>query len=142
MKAILITLFIITISCDLFIDKDKSIPTNVIEFVNSQDLPDKQPLEIFLTIEKDQFIGFSVKYGEANDCPAGCFYSNATGFKLGNKIGWVDIQDYDENDISGLTRFKIEKSDTLLYTEEFGKKLEESNPWIYKNILLPKLSEN
>tara|TARA_R110002124_G_scaffold287346_1_gene473465 strand:- start:8729 stop:9367 length:639 start_codon:yes stop_codon:yes gene_type:complete len=140
MRSLITVILLTTISCGLFIDEKEQIPADIVEFVNSQNLPDKQNVEIFLTIEKDQFIGFSVQYGEANDCPSGCFYSNATGFKLGNKIGWIDIQDYDENDISGLTNFEIEKSDSLLFTEEFGKQLEKSNPWIYRNVLLPKIA--
>ena len=141
MKALLIILFLTSVSCNLLRDDDEQTPKSLIEFVNSENLPKKQKIEIFLDLEADDFIGFSVQYGNANDCPSGCFYSIATGFKLDDKIGWIDVQDYDENDISDLTYFEIEKTDSLFYTEPFWNELENSNPWIYLNAFLPKLNE-
>lgn len=61
---------------------------------------------------------FSVRYGAAQDCPSGCFYSHAYGVALScDRIGWYGIADYDGIDRSRLTTFHAQGDDTLLYDD-------------------------
>jgi hypothetical protein len=32
---------------------------------------------------------FRVTYGEPQDCPSGCFYLDATGVRVGSRLGWT-----------------------------------------------------
>jgi hypothetical protein len=61
---------------------------------------------------------FSVQYGKPQDCPSGCFYSQAFGVALYcDRIGWYGVADYDGIDKSRLTLFRPRPDDTLLYDD-------------------------
>jgi hypothetical protein len=61
---------------------------------------------------------FSVMYGAAHDCEAGCFYSHAYGIALYcDRIGWYGVADYEQTDTSRLTLFRPQPGDTLLYDD-------------------------
>lgn len=37
---------------------------------------------------------FTLAYGDAQDCPAGCFFSGALGLSYGGRAGWLRLDDY------------------------------------------------
>jgi len=135
---ILVTLILFAQSC-----KDKSvepeIPSDISVFVQSQNLPKVQPINIFLEIQPENLIAFKVSYGEAQDCPSGCFYSIAYGLKMRTKIGWLRINDYDQNDLSHAGYYDFDSTETFLFSNPFWDQLNASDNWVYRYAFLPLL---
>jgi len=98
-------------------------------FVGKQNFPKVQEIEFYLKDMNQTVIGFSVKYGEPSDCPAGCVYSRAVGLKVGERIGWLTEVDS--------THFDFDSTESYLFTNEFWLKLERSNNWVYRAAFLP-----
>jgi len=126
-----VTLILLAQSC-----KDKSvepeIPTDIVVFVRSQNLPKVQPIKIFLEIQQEDLIAFKASYGDAQDCPSGCFYSSASGLKVRTKIGWLRINDYDQNDLSHIVNYDFDSTDTILFTNPFWDQLNAADSWVYR----------
>ncbi len=72
-----------------------SLGLQVEHFIRAADFPAlRSSYPIFRQPERDLLI-FGVSFGSPQDCPSGCFYSGAIGLRLGRKLGWIDIRDYD-----------------------------------------------
>lgn len=124
-------------SCDAGIKPNVVlIPVDVLEFVASQQLPKTQDTEAILHIPDQQVVAFRVQYGEPNDCPSGCFYSVAFGLRYQTKIGWVRVEDYDQNDVSGLTYFDVDSADSHLFSSALWDDLNGADSWFYRHALL------
>jgi len=115
-------------------------------FVKNANFPKSSGVNIFINTPTQNLQVFSVSYGEPQDCPSGCFFSNATGIKYGNKIGWISVNDYDQIydqiNVSKLIMYDFGASDTYLYTDEFSQALKSKNDWVYQNAFLPKLAKD
>ena len=100
-------------------------------FVRSQNLPRHQSIIELLRIPGQEIVVFYIKYGEPQDCPAGCGFSTAHGLKHFNKIGWTSVEDYDNIDLTALKYYNIDSTDIFLFSEDFFNNLEMSAPWVY-----------
>ncbi|MEK7158012.1 MAG: hypothetical protein AAB733_00350 [Patescibacteria group bacterium] len=137
----------------IFVQKQGSIPLpfspapvdsdNIIDsFIRSADFPESQGINISINIPEQNLKVFRISYGAPQDCPAGCFYSNATGIKYGDKIGWISINDYDHINVLKLVMYDFDASDTYLFTNNFFLALKTKDGWVYQNAFLPKLAED
>jgi hypothetical protein len=49
---------------------------------------------------------FSVTFGKPNDCPSGCFYSSALGLQYKGSIGWLSMNNYDDQTLTTPQAFR------------------------------------
>ena len=117
-----------------------SVPPEVTSFVQSQDLPKTQEIKIVLDISQENLTVFKVSYGEAHDCPSGCFYSIAFGLMNQIKIAWIRIEDYDTNDLSHAIYYNLDSTETFLFSRVFWDQLNEADSYIYHYAYLPLLA--
>jgi hypothetical protein len=108
-----------------------SVPHEVTSFIQSQDLPKTQKIKIVLEISQEDITVFKVSYGEAHDCPSGCFYSIAFGLKSQIKVAWLKIEDYDTNDLSHAIYYNFDSTETFLFSSGFWDQLNQADSWIY-----------
>lgn len=155
-KIILIGIIIVLLGAvDYFVFKEKQAVTNlpfppaliesdnvIDSFIKNAGFPKTQKVKISINIPEQNLKIFRISYGEPQDCPSGCFYSNATGIKYRDKIGWISINDYDHIDISNLVMYNFDASDAYIYTDDFLSALKTKDFWVYQNALLPKLIED
>jgi hypothetical protein len=111
-------------------------------FVKIANFPKSTGVNIFINIPTQNLKVFKIRYGEPQDCPSGCFNSNATGMQYKGKIGWISINDYDHINVSKLIMYDFDGSDTYLYTEEFSQLLKSKDVWVYQNAFLPELAKD
>ena len=88
-------------------------------WVSSQNLPKQQKVNIVLHFPEKELQVFKVSYGEAQDCLAGCFYSNKTGIKNMQKIGWID-------------NYELDGTDSFLFSREFYEVLLKAYGYTYR----------
>lgn len=115
---------------------------SISNFVKSANFPKSSDVNIYINLPAQDLKIFRVSYGEPQDCPSGCFNSNATGIQYGNKIGWISINDYDHIDVSKLIMYDFGASDSYLYTDEFFQSLKSKDDWVYQNAFLPELAKD
>lgn len=136
------------VSYFIFIQKQLLSPTligsdNTIDtFIKDADFPKSQRVNIFIDIPEQNLKVFRINYGAPQDCPSGCFYSEATGIKYGDKIGWFSINDHDNINVSKLIMYDFNASDEYLFTDDFLLALKTKDDWNYQNAFLPKLAED
>ncbi len=111
-------------------------------FVKNVNFPKSSGVNVFINVPAQDLKVFKVRYGEPQDCPAGCFFSNATGIKYGDKIGWISINDYEHINVSKIIMYDFAVSDTYLYTDEFSQLLKSKDDWVYQNAFLPELAKD
>ena len=111
-------------------------------FIKNANFPKSSSVNVSINLPTQNLQVFSVSYGEPQDCPSGCFFSDATGIKYGTKIGWISINDYDNINVSKLIMYDFGASDTYLYTDEFSQSLKSKNNWVYQNAFLPELTKD
>ena len=111
-------------------------------FVKNANFPKSTGVNLFINAPAQNLKVFRVSYGEPQDCPSGCFNSNATGIEYGSKIGWISINDYDHINVSRLVMYDFDSSDTYLYSDEFFQLLKSKDDWVYQNAFLLKLAED
>ncbi len=111
-------------------------------FVKNAQFPESNGYTTLIDNKDNDVQVFKLSYGKPNDCPAGCFYSEATGLKYKNKIGWISISNYDKFDISKLTFFDFEKGDSYLYSDQFMSELKEKDDRVYQNSYLALLAKD
>jgi len=116
------------------INKNESF--DIETFVNSFNFPKVEGINILLDVPEHNVKVFQINYGEPQDCPSGCFYSEATGIKHNNKIAWISINDYDDFNVSNLQMYDFDLSDSYLFTDEFFNKLESKDVWVYQHAFL------
>lgn len=100
-------------------------------FVESYELPVQQEASILLTNPENNVVVFSVNYGKAKDCPAGCFYSSAWGILHKQKIGWVSFSDYGDLESPIGDRYDLDNNDEYLYSDEFTELLVNSEKYFF-----------
>lgn len=111
----------------------------IIEFIDSQNLPKSRNSDVNVEKLEEGVALFDVKYGEEQDCPSGCFYSQATGISYEGRFGWLSISDYDDSLQAGdITYFDFDEDDTYLFSENFSAMLRsksESLEGAYQQLL-------
>lgn len=98
------------------------------EFAKSENLPKAQIDNMLLTAAYKDVLIFQVLFGEANDCPAGCFYSKAVGIAYKDNIGWLHVENYvAESGALNFTYYDFKPDETRLFSPAFGMALQEKD---------------
>lgn len=70
---------------------------------------------------------FLVSYGDGQDCPGGCFYSNAIGVRHGSRVGWISTDNYQKDTAldARLARaaYRLTPADDYLLSAELAESL-------------------
>lgn len=106
------------LGCDQW-GSSPGIDEDIDTFVNTEPLPDAQrPRLLVQDLGLDVQV-FAVSFGEARDCPSGCFYSKAYGLALRDRIGWMGLDAYGRDDSvrTSVTRFDVRSRDSTLFGE-------------------------
>jgi hypothetical protein len=92
-------------------------------FVDTEPLPDAQRPRLLLQSPDLNVQVFVVSFGEARDCPSGCFYSKAYGLAFRNRIGWMGLDTYglDDSVRTSVTRFDVRARDSTLFEEQIRR---------------------
>lgn len=108
-------------------------------FINSYGFPKLQETKIILRIPEKGVTVFTVKYGNPNDCIAGCFFSDGEGILNGEKIGWISINNYEDIEIPDDYTYDLDSSDEYLFTDDFYTALTAAHGWVghgsYMNLM-------
>jgi len=115
------------------------INDRISKFIESQNLPKVQPYKISFFNDNENTAVFRVKYGEPFDCSAGCAYSTGFGLMHNNKINWLTFERLDNTDLTQMTYYDIDSSETYLLSDSFWNNLNDSDEWIYRYAFLPVL---
>jgi hypothetical protein len=120
-RSLLFTLVASTAACISTAAPDmvrSSGDTCIDDFVANTDLPNAQPIEASRPVEVGgtRLRLFEIRYGKANDCEAGCFYSRAIGLARGpcDKIGWIGVNDYEQLGKRRFSQYQLEADDAIL----------------------------
>ena len=106
-------------------------------FVRNSGLKDIEKTIVVFEEKAHDLEIFSTSYGEAHDCPSGCFYSTAYGLKHKDKIGW--LQPPEDNEAGS---YSFDKTDSYLFSSEFLTSLaKEDNRYLFHDVILPILAE-
>lgn len=94
--------------------RDQGQPGAAVErFVARAGLPKVRGTRVLLRVRKPELRIFSTSFGEPQDCPAGCFYSELTGLEYRGRVGWL------ASDTAIGHRFAPAASDTFLFSVAF-----------------------
>ena len=133
------------IQCNILIPESSQriIEPDIKSFVDSFNFPKLRGIDILLEIPTENVQIFKISYGELHDCPAGCFNSIAIGIKHKNKIGWISVNNYDnEFDANNIQMYDFDSDDGYLFSEEFFNKLKSKDSWVYHYAFLPLLAKD
>lgn len=108
---------------------EPNIPNDIQSFVNKLQLNKTQEIKILLAVKNEDVYVFIFSYGDAQDCPSGCFYAQFIGLKNKEKIG--EYENYD-----------IDSTERYLFSEDFSTLLKEKDEQLYYNIHLPLLASD
>ena len=100
-------------------------------FVGAEPLPKVQRPRIVFDSDTLNAQVFWVSFGEARDCPSGCFYSKAYGILFRGRIGWMGLDAYGRDDSvqTEVSYFDPHPGDSLLYGTDIRarfRRVEES----------------
>ena len=102
------------------------VDDDIASFVGSQPLSEAQEPKLVFESSEWEIEVFWVSFGEARDCPSGCFYSKAYGLKFQDRIGWMGLDAYGRDD-SVTTRvnyFDVQAGDSTLFENDVRNQLE------------------
>ena len=119
-KSVLLLVFLaalLPLGCD---QTPTGVDDDIASFVESEPLSEAQEPELVFESSEWGIEVFWVSFGEARDCPSGCFYSKAYGLKFQDRIGWMGLDAYGRDD-SVTTRvnyFDVQAGDSILFKNE------------------------
>lgn len=64
------------------------VPSDIVSFIEASDIEDPIFDQVELFEFSDEVVVFAVDFGEAQDCPSGCFWDVVVGMQSGDTIGW------------------------------------------------------
>jgi hypothetical protein len=110
---------------------DQSMPEvgeDIAAFVEAEPLPESQDPNLVFSDSELGASAFWVSFGEARDCPSGCFYSKAYGLKYQGRIGWMGVDAYGEDDsvTTKVSYFDVQKGDSTLFKEGTRDRFEQA----------------
>jgi len=117
-------------------DKTLTYPGIIKDFAETSPFPQRQAVVAEAVPAGSATWLFSVSYGPPLDCPSGCFYSKAYGLLHGSKIGWFEVFDYSQNDLSALALYELGPGDSSLFNQSFLDALKEADSTFYFYFLL------
>ncbi len=85
---------------------------------------------------------FRATYGHAQDCPSGCFCSNAYGIRAPGGIGWLGSNDYDRYELTATRYYNFLTTDEILFHFETWVKMISAAEVACWRIFLPALAKN
>lgn len=119
---LLCTFFLV--GCDLF-GSENQVAEDIQAFVNAESLPEAQRPKIVFEDAEADVTAFQVQFGPGCDCPSGCFYSRAYGLQLGDRIGWMNVeQAFCLRDSLRVeqNRFDVRTEDSILFRTDFRER--------------------
>ena len=122
----LLLLALVPLGCDL--SSTSNVDEDIIAFVEAEPLPESQDPEVVFSDSELSASAFWVSFGEARDCPSGCFYSKAYGLKYQGRIGWMGLDAYGEDDsvATKVSYFDVQRGDSTLFKEGIRDRFEEA----------------
>jgi hypothetical protein len=104
------------------------LPNDVVQFVSP--LPKLRSATTVFEFPEKGFLLFNATYGDPQDCPAGCFYSQAWGIKYAGQIGWIDGAP------AGQPQYDVKPTDQFLFDDVLWSRIQKE--WIggYFRIML------
>jgi hypothetical protein len=116
---------LVPLGCDQSMPK---VDEDIVAFVEAQPLPESQDPELVFSDGELDASAFWVSFGEARDCPSGCFYSKAYGLKHQGRIGWMGLDAYGEDDsvATKVSYFDVQRGDSTLFKEGIRDRFEEA----------------
>ncbi len=149
MKNLLIILpffIFLTVACDQPSDDNgqSHIAEHIQSFVDNENLPDAQEVNVQFYADSQGVTIFSVPYGPPHDCPSGCFYSSVYGIDSERQIGWVLHEDYTEGVVDTSNRYNFDEYETAMYDTSLLSLIRESERGsiLYWNMLSGLLARN
>jgi len=103
-----------------------AIPDDVAQFVAP--LPKLRSVSTVFSVPDQGFLLFTASYGDAQDCPAGCFYAQSWGIKYAGQIGWVGVQRANAADPLSGKYYDVRSTDQFLFDESLWNRL--AKEWI------------
>lgn len=112
----------VLLGCDRW-GSSPGIDEDIETFVDTEPLPDAQRPRLLWRGPGLDVQVFAVSFGEARDCPSGCFYSTAYGLALQDRIGWMGLDAYGRDDSvrTAVTRFDVRSRDSTLFGEQIRR---------------------
>jgi hypothetical protein len=104
------------------------VDEDIIAFVEAEFLPESQDPKLVFSDGDLDTSAFWVSFGEARDCPSGCFYSKAYGLAYQGRIGWMGIDAYGEDDsvTTTVSYFDVQPGDSTLFKKDLRDRFEEA----------------
>lgn len=114
---------LLPLGCD---QSPTDVDGDIASFVESEPLSEAQDPELVFESSEWRIEVFWVSFGEARDCPSGCFYSKAYGLKLRDRIGWMGIDAYGRDDsvTTKVNYFDVQAGDSTLFDKDVRGQLE------------------
>ena len=116
------------LGCDQW-GSSPGIDEDIEAFVDTEPLPEAQRPRLLLQSPGLDVQVFSVSFGEARDCPSGCFYSTAYGLGYRGRIGWMGLNAYGQDDSvrTSVTRFDVRSRDSILFGERIRRQFSRAD---------------
>jgi hypothetical protein len=111
------------LGCDQF---KPEVDGDIAAFVEREPLPESQNPTLVFSDDEFAVSAFWVSFGEARDCPSGCFYSKAYGLKYEGRIGWMGLDAYGEDDsvTTKVSYFDVQRGDSTLFEKDVRTRFE------------------
>ena len=106
------------------------------QFVESQGVSDL--VGVYRLAQYKEFEAFRIEFGEEMDCPSGCFYWDATGVRVGEKVGWLAVARQDVFKPDSTTFFDVSPADSVMFEESLWTDLEgdlENRSYLWSDML-------
>ena len=122
-------------------NSDPTVPAPIRAFVESENLPELRNIHLDVAIPEHSLNLFSAEYGEAQDCPAGCFYSLGFGVAYGEAIGWMGFS-ASRGVPATPTMYDVRAEDIALFDAGVWTRIEAEHSWQFWYVFLPLLARD
>ena len=120
-------------------NSDPPVPAPIRAFVESENLPQLRNIHLDVAIPEHNLNLFSAEYGEAQDCPSGCFYSLGFGIDYNSAIGWMGFAN-SRGVPATPTLYDVRAEDAALFDAGVWTRIEAEQTWQFWNVFLPLLA--
>jgi len=122
-------------------NSDPPVPDPIRAFVESENLPMLRNIHLDVAIPEHSLNLFSAEYGEAQDCPSGCFYSHGFGVAYGSAIGWMGFS-ASRGVPATPTMYDVRAEDVALFDAGVWTRIEAEQTWQFWSVFLPLLARD
>lgn len=113
----------------------RGVPPEVADFAMSR-LPKVRSVEALVSSPSEGFLIFSAAYGEAQDCPSGCFYLAGWGLQYAGRIGWIELQRSSDVQFVPGDNYDVRATDEYLFSDSLWNRLRNEYLWGNFRIML------